>query len=140
MPSTEFNFDENVSEAVIIIDSITHEGYGILTTFLNSGFSEKERRNSIRKKWRNNNNAWKFDLQRLCENFIQQLLTQGMEYEFRFKTSGTPMKYEKESTYGEFEVNILASKRGEHCYTYTTQFLVAVNFNECKIIKETELF
>ena len=45
------------------------------------------------------------------------------------RTNGTLRKFEKEATYGEFEVNVFATKRGEHCATYATKFLVAVNFD-----------
>lgn len=41
-----------------------------------------------------------------------------------------------ESTYLEFEVNVFATKRCELCAKYVTQFLFAVNFDECEIIKK----
>lgn len=53
-----------------------------------------------------------------------------MEYHSRLITNGTPRKFEKEATYGEFEVNIFATKRCEYCATYGTQFLIVVNFDE----------
>ncbi|CAD7001225.1 unnamed protein product [Ceratitis capitata] len=137
MSSRAFNF--GVDDDVIIVNCVMPEEIGILSPLINPGYNEEARRKSIRNQWWNNN-IWSFDLQKLCESFIISLLTKQMEYNFHSRTNGIPKKFEKETTYGEFEVNAFATKRGELCATYVTQFLIAVNFDECKIIKETILF
>ena len=119
--SPPFNFD--VDDDLIIVDCVIREGIRILSPCINTGSNEQA-----------------FDLQKLCESFIFQLLTEHMEYDFHLETNGTLRKFEKEATYREFEVNVLATKLFEQRDTYATQFLVTVNFDECVIIKVTELF
>lgn len=76
MSSPVINFD--VCDDIFIVNCVIPEGIGRRSPFINPRFNVEEQRNSIRNQWRNN--IWCFDLQKLCESLISQLLTKEMEF------------------------------------------------------------
>lgn len=138
MPSSAFNVlcEEDV---FIVIECITPDEVGVLSPHLYDRYNEQARKRIIRKHWRSSD-TWVSELKILCEYFIYQLLEERMEYHFNLEASSAVRKFDRDSTYAEFEVYVLAFETDNQIATYGTQFRISVNFDKLEIIKEKILF